>query len=139
MILDRLWGRDAGLGSSVGCVGFVRVVRRRFGAWGLRSAGSVSSPWVGVRWTRTAGDKKTARRIVVFLEARRVLFADRHLEDERLCVESVLQIRQFLTEQIADCRPGRELEQTLRWMRNACRTFLDRAGPQGRHFNDHPG
>ena len=59
-----------------------------------------STPFVGVQWTKTARDKDIARAVVVFLEDRRVLFADRHVEDEQHCVESVLQIRAFLTEQI---------------------------------------
>ena len=98
-----------------------------------------STPFVGVQWTKTARDKDIARAVVVFLEDRRVLFADRHVEDEQHCVESVLQIRAFLTEQIKQTKPGKDLEVALRHMRSACRRFLEAAGPRGREFWHHPG
>jgi hypothetical protein len=88
-----------------------------------------STPFVGVQWTKTARDKDIARAVVVFLEDRRVLFAHRHVEDEQHCVESVLQIRTFLTEQIMQAKPGKDLKLALRHMRSACRRFLEAAGP----------
>jgi hypothetical protein len=42
------------------------------------------------------------------------------------CVESVLQIRQFLTSIIGNLPENTELSQSLRAMRAACRKFLDR-------------
>lgn len=98
-----------------------------------------STPFVGVQWTKTARDKDIARAVVVFLEDRRVLFAHRHVEDEQHCVESVLQIRTFLTEQIMQAKPGKDLELALRHMRSACRRLLEAAGPRGREFWHHPG
>ncbi len=61
------------------------------------------------------------------------------MEDEQHCVESALQIRSFLTEQITQAKSGKDLEETLRHMRAACRRFLDAAGPRGREFWHHPG
>lgn len=99
----------------------------------------VSTPAFGVQWAKTAGDKDIARAVVVFLEDRRVLFVDRHMEDEQHCMQSALQIRSFLTEQITKAKPGKDLEEALRRMRSACRRFLEAAGPRGEHFWHHPG
>ena len=110
----------------------------RFEVVGYEVAG-ISTPVVGVQWVKTAGDKDINRAVVVFLEDRRLLFADRHVEDEQHCVQSALQIRSFLTEQIMKAKPGKELEEALRRMRAACRRFLEAAGPRGEHFWHHPG
>lgn len=93
-----------------------------------------STPFFGVQWEKTKRDKTVASHLVTFLEDRRVLFGERHCEDERHCIMSALQIRAFLTEQITEAKPGRELEASLRAMRAACRRFLDRGGPDGRDF-----
>lgn len=93
-----------------------------------------STPFGGVQWEKTKGDKAVASHVVTFLEDRRVLFGERHDEDEGHCIMSALEIRAFLTKQITDAKPGRELEASLRAMRAACRRFLDRGGPDGRDF-----
>lgn len=93
-----------------------------------------SVPIMGIQWQRTAGDREVSRKVVTFLEDRRLLFGDRHVEDEGHCIASALQIRAFLTDQITDAKPGKELEASLRAMRAACRRFVEVGGPQGRNF-----
>lgn len=88
----------------------------------------------GVTWEYTEGDKKVARAVVTFLEDRRVLFGDRHCEDEAHCVWSAIAIRRFLTEQITVAQPGKDLEACLRSMRAACRRFVEAGGPDGSDF-----
>ena len=87
-----------------------------------------------VNWERVEGDKDVARAVIGFLEDRRLLFGDRHVEDEGHCVTSALEIRKFLTEQLANAKPGKSLDASPRAMRSACRKFIDAAGPQGRNF-----
>lgn len=94
----------------------------------------VSIPMGGIQWQKTTGDREVARTVVTFLEDRRLLFGDRHVEDEGHCVASALEIRAFLTEQITSSKPGRELEGCLRSMRGACRRFIDAGGPHGQRF-----
>lgn len=94
----------------------------------------ISSSIVGVQWQKTEGDKKIARDVVTFLEDRRLLFGDRHCEDEAHCIASALEIRTFLTEQIGRAKSGKELEGSLRFMRTACRQFVEKGGPHGRDF-----
>ncbi|WP_155128680.1 DUF6650 family protein [[Actinomadura] parvosata] len=94
----------------------------------------VSTPLFGIQWQKTSTDRRIAREVIVFLEDRRLLFGDRHVEDEGHCVRSALQIRAFLTEQLKRHEMGRELSTALKAMRAACRQFVDVAGPQGENF-----
>ena len=48
-----------------------------------------------VNWEKVPGDKEVARRVVTFLEDRRLLFGERHREDELHCVLSATEIRKF--------------------------------------------
>lgn len=98
----------------------------------------IDTPFGGLSWEKTDGDREIARRVVTFLEDRRVLFGDRHCEDEGHCVASALEIRAFLTEQITAANPGKDLENSLRAMRAAARKFVDAGGPNGRDsFRSH--
>ena len=98
------------------------------------SGGSFTVLGIGLNWERTPGDEAVARAVVIFLEDRRVLFGDRHLEDERHCLSSAQQSRNFLTGQITSATPGKPLESTLKAMRAAFRQFMERGGPDGRNF-----
>lgn len=101
---------------------------------GYRVKGA-SALGVGLSWEKTPGDAAVARRVLAFLEDRRVLFGDRHMEDGRYCVASALEIRQFLSEQLtSDQHLGQDLANALRVMRAACRQFVDLAGPDARNF-----
>jgi len=79
------------------------------------------------------GDKEIAKQTITFLEYRRVLFGERHCEDEMHCVISANEIRHFLTVKIGDAR-SRDLIESLRAMRAASTQFVDAAGPEARNF-----
>jgi hypothetical protein len=82
---------------------------------------------------------KTLRRVIIFLEDRRLLFRRRHCEDERDCVRSAIEIRKFLTDELTRAKPGRSLSDSVRAMRVATRAFLNAAGPDARNFRYHGG
>jgi hypothetical protein len=69
-----------------------------------------------------------ARRLIAFLEDRRVLYAPDSWEVPAHCVQSVLEIRHFLTAELGKLDGKSELSASLRAMRAACRKFLDRVG-----------
>lgn len=98
------------------------------------SGGSFNVLGIGINWERTAGDEQVARAVVGFLEDRRLLFGDRHVEDEAHCVDSALECRAFLTDQIAHGGISEQLEIVLKAMRAAFRRFVEKAGPHGRNF-----
>jgi hypothetical protein len=84
-----------------------------------------SCPIFGVSWDPPKPEIKTARRIITFLEDRRVLYNPYELEMPDHCYESVIEIRKFLTEQLYETDRESELGKIIRGMRAACRKFLD--------------
>lgn len=99
---------------------------------GYRLTG-LNGPFFGLSWEKTDGDKKTARSVVTFLEGRRLLFGDRHVEDEHHCVRSALAIRKFLTEQIDQAKPGKQLEASLKAMPSARYSAPPSAAPPAKN------
>jgi hypothetical protein len=102
------------------------------------SGGSVSILGFGIDWERTVGDERITRFVLGFLEDRRLLFGDRHIEHEAHCVASALECRAMLTSQLAEQNLGRQLEASLKAMRASFRMFVERGGPHGQHFQRHP-
>ncbi len=88
----------------------------------------ISTPLGGVSWQPTELEVSAARRVVTFLEDRRVLYAPDELEVPSHCVSSILDIRRFLTDEIGKLDSGSEFVASLRAMRIACRKFLDLVG-----------
>lgn len=83
----------------------------------------ISTPIGGVSWTPPQADVEVARRVLVFLEDRRVLYSPYEVEMPEHCVESALEIRRFLTDQLS-AGIGDDLSGPLRAMRAACRKFV---------------
>lgn len=92
----------------------------------------ISSPLLGVSWQPTELEVSAARRVVAFLEDRRVLYSPDALEIPSHCVQSVMEIRRVLTAEIGKLDGGSEFTASLRAMRAACRKFLERVGEDGR-------
>ena len=83
----------------------------------------ISSPIFGVSWNPPPAEVTIARRVIAFLEDRRVLFADESVEVPSHCVASVIDLRRYLTSEIQQLADG-ELSSSLRAMRAACRKFM---------------
>jgi hypothetical protein len=92
-----------------------------------------------LNWEKVPGDEDVARRVVIFLEDRRLLFGERHSKDELHCVHSAIDIRKFLTQELTNAKPGKSLDRSLRAIRAACRNFVEAAGPDARNFRYHHG
>ena len=69
----------------------------------------ISCPVFGVQWTAPVLDVTVARRVMRFLEDRRVLYSPFAWEKPVRCVESVLEIRRFLTTELGSLLPSSEL------------------------------
>lgn len=87
-----------------------------------------SSPVFGVSWNPPEPEVTAARRVIAFLEDRRVLFIPSEMEVPDHCVQSVLEIRRVLTDEVGRSTGESDLVQSLRAMRAACRKFLDAVG-----------
>ena len=90
-----------------------------------------SIPIFGVSWNPPEPQRNKVRRVVTFLEDRRVLFAPYSWEVPDHCAASVLEIRRFLTDELAAPDTSTELAANLRAMRAACRKFLNAIGITG--------
>jgi hypothetical protein len=88
----------------------------------------VSTPIFGVSWTPPTSDVATARRVIAFLEDRRVLYNPYEAEVPEQCIDSVGDIRRFLTDVLGNGGIAAELAGPLRAMRGACRKFTDTLG-----------
>jgi hypothetical protein len=90
-----------------------------------------SVPVFGVSWNPPQPEVVSAHRVITYLEDRRVLYNPYNFEVTEQCVQSVLDIRRFLTGVIGELGADSQLADHLRAMRAACRAFLDVTSPAG--------
>ena len=84
-----------------------------------------STPIFGISWNPSKTESNIAKSVVNFLEDKRVLYNPTELEIPHHCVDSVIEIRHFLTEKADDLDGKSQLLANLKTMRAACRKFLD--------------
>lgn len=85
----------------------------------------ISCPLFGVSWNPGEAKVANARRVLTYLEDRRVLYAPWDVEVPAHCVESVLDIRRVLTAELGQLDDKEDdIAPHLRAMRAACRQFL---------------
>jgi uncharacterized protein DUF6650 len=85
-------------------------------------------------WQYVASNRDLARRVVVFLEPRRVLYESPGREDYEQCRISVHDIKNFLTLEIMNVKSGGDLETSFKLMRSACLAFGSAAGINSANF-----
>jgi len=92
----------------------------------VRRLSGFSTPFGGISWTPPSdSDHAIARRVVSFLENRRVLFSPTEVEVPEHCFQSVIEIRHYLTGELGNLDAKNPLALALRSMRAECRRFLD--------------
>ena len=96
----------------------------------LNSLTGISTPVVGVSWSPGILEVTIARKVIAFLEDRRVLYLPSEAEIPAHCIHSVLEIRKFLTEQLGGLDSSSDLAANLKAMRAACRKFLNTVGDE---------
>jgi hypothetical protein len=94
----------------------------------------LSVPIFGIQWNPKELEVEKARRVIAFLEDKRVLYKPDSMEVPEHCVDSVLDIRRFLTNEISNLKSDTELSKNLRAMRAACRKFLDSISEEEREI-----
>jgi hypothetical protein len=100
-----------------------KVGQMKFSEIASRITG-ISVPIFGVQWNPPESELAVARRTIAFLEDRRVLYTPSELEMPYHCVESILHIREFLTDELGKLDSASQISIHLRAMRAACRKFL---------------
>lgn len=88
----------------------------------------ISTPIFGVSWEPPQLEITVARKVITFLEDRRVLYSPSEMEVPRHCVTSILEIRRFLTAELMQLDSKSQFTAHLRAMRSACRKFLETMG-----------
>jgi hypothetical protein len=88
---------------------------------------------VGLSWNVPADERDLVRRLLTFLEDRRVLYVAEYLEIPNHVTKSVLQIRAELTTILGQLPGDSRAAGALRAMRAACRKFLEEEHPDFRH------
>lgn len=89
----------------------------------------ISTPIFGAQWQPPESEVQVAKRVITFLEDKRVLFAPFDCEFSPHCIKSVLDIRAFLTKELSPLNKKRPLALSLSAMRAACRKYIDAFPP----------
>jgi hypothetical protein len=86
----------------------------------------ISCPVFGLQWNPPEAQCALARRVIRFLEDRRVLYVPYDVEIAEYCTQSIFGIREMLTRELGnlDTNSG-QVYYSLKAMRAACRRFLD--------------
>jgi hypothetical protein len=82
-------------------------------------------PFFGISWNPPTAEVTIGRRVIQFLEDRRVLYNPYHMEVPEQCVASVVEIRKSMTTELGNLKADSEPIPHLRAIRAACRKFLD--------------
>ena len=98
---------------------------------------SIGTPFITVGWVPAKADAAIARKVIRFLEDRRMLFNLCAEEEPHHCYLSALEIRKTLTEELALVSEETDLFKHLMGIRAACRTFLDKAPKDVDRFDLH--
>ncbi|WP_432718624.1 DUF6650 family protein [Pectinatus frisingensis] len=99
----------------------------------------LSCPICGISWTPSEPEINIAKRIIIFLEARRVLYIPSEMENPTYCVESVIEIRNFLTTELSKIDEKTNLYSYVSAMRKACNKFLSRCDKKNGDILIHGG
>lgn len=86
----------------------------------------ISCPVFGISWNPPDLERSIAREIIIYLEARRVLYRDLDYESLHPCIISVTEIRNYLTSELSKVDEKSKLDECIRAMRTACNRFLNR-------------
>ena len=91
----------------------------------LKNITGISCPFFGVSWNPSKSDREKIKKLLTYLEDRRVLFNPYHLEVPIWVSESIIDIRARITELLSEFDENSEVVEILRTIRSACRRYLD--------------
>lgn len=94
----------------------------------------IQVPIFGVQWAPADAERKVVRDVLTFFEDRRVLYNPCAWEMEHEVTESVLRIREVLTDAIQRLGEDSNAAPAMRAMRAACREYLN--GSRQRYSHD---
>lgn len=92
----------------------------------VKSMTGISCPIFGISWNPSDSEKDIARRIIIYLEPRRVLYYAYDNESVCHCIDSVTETKNYLTSEIGNIDDKSKLNLYVRAMRLACNEFLSK-------------
>lgn len=109
------------------------IVRRGFDAIRSRLTG-IGFLSISASWNPPVAQRTVILRLFNFLENRRVLYVPMHFEVPDQVDQSVIQIRNELTQILNDLPENSHAARRVRHLRTACRHFLEDAPPDYRNL-----
>lgn len=99
----------------------------------------VSIPFFGISWETGDSDNQIINRVISYLEDRRVLYLpyEPHMEKTH-CIQSVLNIREYLSKEIEQLSLGSPIIPILKFLRGSCRKFIINIEPVQKELNNLP-
>lgn len=91
----------------------------------INSITGISTPVFGISWNPSESDRDIVRKLFLFIEDKRVLYYPYNMEIPHYVVESILEIRKYLTNEILNLSEKSEILPHFRALRATCRKYLD--------------
>lgn len=92
----------------------------------FRNITGISCPIFGISWNPSKSEVQIAKEIIIFLEPRRVLYVPSEMKVPEHCISSVIEIRNFFTNQMMTINQKSKLYSYVSAMRLACNKFLNK-------------
>lgn len=92
----------------------------------VKNITGISCPIFGISWNPSKADVQLAKEVIIYLEARRVLYVPSEMEVPEHCISSVIEIRNFLTSQLMNISQNSDLYKYVSAMRVSCNKFLEK-------------
>ncbi len=105
----------------------------------LNRLNGISTPVGGVSWTPPVDEREIARKLLVFLEDRRVLYMPFNMEIGPYVIRSVQEIRKRLTSDLQQISKSDVLGESISAMRASCRKFMTETQDKKRNRWYHEG
>lgn len=99
----------------------------------LKRIKGISTPFGGISFDLSDTEKDVIRELFIYLEDRRVLFNPYDLESPNYVIQSIIQIRDYLTKILIRPDEDSNLSEYIRKMRAACRKLMD-TNPEHSHY-----
>ena len=92
----------------------------------LKNVTGISCPFFGVSWNPPQNDRNKIRTFLIYLEDRRVLYNPFYKEVSPWISQSIIEIREKITDLMPGFEEDSEVIEILKTMRSSCRRYLDR-------------
>ena len=96
---------------------------------GIKITG-VSSPVGGISWTYSESEEEKFRKLLCYLESKRLIVNPIEMELPDQCIQSAVEIKQFIVKMLCDFQFSREGEFLLKELCAACNDFLNGIDPR---------